>query len=99
MKRLFDLFKNKYFLVTLAFVVFMIFFDKNDLFSQYQTYQQVSKLKKERDFYLKETAAVNKDLDELNSNPQKLEKFAREKYLMKKDNEDVFVIVQPKAGE
>ena len=93
MKRLINLFKNKFFLVTIAFVVWMIFFDKNDLFSQYQYHQQVKKLKQERDFYQKETAKVSKDLDELTSNPQKLEKFAREKYLMKKDNEDVFVIV------
>ncbi len=99
MKRLFNLFKNKYFLFSLAFVVYMIFFDKNDLFSQYQYYQQVSKLKQERDFYLKETAKVNKDLDELTSDPKKLEKFARERYLMKKDNEDVFVIQQPKKEE
>jgi cell division protein FtsB len=77
----------------------MIFFDKNDLFSQYQYYEQVSKLKTERDFYLKQTAQVNKDLDELTTNPQKLEKFARERYLMKKDNEDVFLIVQPKKDE
>jgi cell division protein FtsB len=96
MKRLFDLVKNKFFLVTIAFLVWMIFFDKNDLLSQYQYHQQVSKLKHERDFYKAETEKVSKDLDELNSNPQKLEKFAREKYLMKKDNEDVFVIVNEK---
>ena len=99
MKRLINLFKNRYFLISLAFVVWMIFFDKNDLFSQYQYHQQVSKLKQERDFYQKETAKVRKDLDELTSNPRMLEKFAREKYLMKKDNEDVFVIVQPKKAE
>ena len=99
MRRLFDLFRNKFFLVTIAFLVYMIFFDKNDLFSQYQYYQQVSKLKQERDFYLKETAKVNKDLDELTTDPQKLEKFGREKYLMKKDNEDVFVIEQAKKEE
>lgn len=98
MKRLIDLFRNKYFLVSIAFLVWMIFFDKNDLFSQYQYHQQVSKLKQERDFYQKETIKVNNDLDELTSDPQKLEKFAREKYLMKKDNEDVFVIV-PKKKE
>ena len=96
MKRLFLLFKNKFFWVTAAFVVWMIFFDKNDLFSQYQYHQQLSKLKTERDFYIKQTSAVSKDLDELTSNPEKLEKFAREKYLMKKDNEDVFVIVKDK---
>jgi len=94
MKRLVDLVKNKFFLVTVAFVVWMVFFDKNDLFSQYQYHQQVSKLKQERDFYKSETDKVTKDLDELTSNPAKLEKFAREKYLMKKDNEDVFVIVK-----
>ncbi len=99
MIRLFNLFRNKYFLISIAFLVWMIFFDKNDLFSQYQYHEQVSKLKQERDFYLKETAKVAKDLDELTSNPQKLEKFARERYLMKKDNEDVFVIVQPKKEE
>ena len=93
MKRLIDLVKNKFFLVTIAFLVWMIFFDKNDLFSQYEYHQQVQKLKQERDFYKTETEKVSKDLDELTSNPQKLEKFAREKYLMKKDNEDVFVIV------
>ena|ERR1700748_1268345 len=98
-KRLVDLFRNKYFLVFIAFLVWMVFFDKNDLFSQYQYRQEVSKLKQEKEFYQKETAKVSKDLDELTSNPQKLEKFAREKYLMKKDNEDVFVIVQPKKEE
>ena len=99
MKRLIDLFKNKYFLIAVAFIVWMIFFDTNDLFSQYQYHQELSKLKQERDFYQKETAKVAKDLDELTSNPEKLEKFAREKYLMKKDNEDVFVIVQAKKEE
>lgn len=99
MKRLVNLFRNKYFLVSAAFVVWMIFFDKNDLFSQYQYHQQVNKLKQDRAFYLQETAKVEKDLDELTSNPQKLEKFAREKYLMKKDNEDVFVIVQAKKED
>ena len=99
MKRLIDLFRNKYFLVSAAFLVWMIFFDKNDLFSQYQYRQEVSKLKQEKDFYTKENAKVSKDLEELTSDPQKLEKFAREKYLMKKDNEDVFLIVQPKKEE
>ncbi|WP_235853983.1 FtsB family cell division protein [Mucilaginibacter terrenus] len=97
MKRLLDLIKNKYFLVTVAFVVWMIFFDRNDLFSQYQYHQQLNKLEQERDFYKTETANVNRDLDELSSDKVKLEKFAREKYLMKKDNEDVFVVEREKA--
>lgn len=98
MKRLLDLFRNKYFFVSVAFLVWMLFFDRNDLFSQYQYHQQLSSLKQQRDFYQKETAKVHQELDELTSNKEKLEKFAREKYLMKKDNEDVFVIVQDKKN-
>ena len=94
MKRFLNLFRNKYFLVSSIFLVWMVFFDRNDLFSQWEYHQQVSKLQQERDFYQKESAKVHQDLDELTSNKQKLEKFAREKYLMKKDNEDVFVIVK-----
>jgi cell division protein FtsB len=94
MKRLVDLFKNKYFLLSAAFLVWMLFFDKNDLLSQYQYRQQVTKLTKDRDFYKKETAQVGTELDELTSDKAALEKFAREKYLMKKDNEDVFIVVR-----
>ncbi|MGY3213473.1 FtsB family cell division protein [Mucilaginibacter sp. HD30] len=99
MRRLIDLFKNKFFLVTVAFIVWMTFFDKNDLLSQYQYHQEVTKLEQERDFYKTETDKVSKDLEQLTSNPQQLEKFAREKYLMRKDNEDVFVVVKEKVAE
>ena len=98
MQRLLLLVRNKFFWVTAAFLVWMLFFDKNDLLSQYQYHQEVSKLKTERDFYTKETEKVTKDLSELTSNPAQLEKFAREKYLMKKDNEDVYVIVSDKSS-
>lgn len=64
------------------------------MLSQYEYRSEVSKLQEEKDFYEKETAHVKKDLDELNTNLNTAEKFAREKYFMKKDNEDVFVIVK-----
>lgn len=96
MQRLLQLFKNKYFLISVVFLVWLIFFDRNDLLSQYEYRQQLNKLKEEHAFYTKETADVQKQLNELTSNKEKLEKFAREKYLMKKDNEDVFVIVTEK---
>ncbi|TFF38885.1 FtsB family cell division protein [Mucilaginibacter psychrotolerans] len=96
MKRFINLIKNKYFLITVIFVVWMIFFDNNDIFSQYQYRQQLAKLEQERDFYKAETARINKDFAELSTDKTKLEKFGREKYFMKKDNEDVFVIEHPK---
>jgi cell division protein FtsB len=94
MKKLLELLRNKYFLAIVAFAVWMLFFDKNDMLSQYEYRTAVNKLQQEKDFYTKETADVKKDLAELDSNLNTAEKFAREKYFMKKDNEDVFVIVK-----
>jgi cell division protein FtsB len=94
MNRLLELFRNKYFLSVVAFVVWMLFFDKNDIIAQYEFKSQVNKLQEEKDFYVKEIETVKKDLNELNTNLNTAEKFAREKYFMKKDNEDVFVIVK-----
>ncbi|WP_419800807.1 FtsB family cell division protein [Mucilaginibacter sp.] len=99
MQRLLNLFSNKYFLISAVFVVWLIFFDRNDLLSQYEYRQQLNKLKAEHNFYTKETADVQKELNELTSNKEKLEKFAREKYLMKKANEDIFVIIPEKKEE
>lgn len=99
MNRFIHLIKNKYFLVTIAFLVWMLFFDRNDLLSQYEYQSQLSKLQEEKEFYQKETAQVKKDLEELTTDMKKLEKFAREKYLMKKDDEDVFVIVKEEKEE
>jgi cell division protein FtsB len=94
MNRLIELFRNKYFLTVVAFVVWMLFFDKNDILAQYEFKSEVTKLQEEKDFYVKEIETVKKDLNELNTNLNTAEKFAREKYFMKKDNEDVFVIVK-----
>ena len=64
------------------------------MLSQYEYSSEVSKLKEEKGFYEKETNQVKKDLRELTTNLKMAEKFAREKYFMKKDNEDVFVVVK-----
>lgn len=94
MKGLLNLFRNNYFIAIIGFMVWMLFFDKNDVISQYEYSTQVRKLQQEKDFYTKEIGGVKKDLKELDSNLNTTEKFAREKYFMKKANEDVFVIVK-----
>lgn len=99
MKRLVALFGNKYFLVSASFVVWTLFFDRYDLISQYEYRTQLNKFKDEKAFYIKETAKVKIDLEELTTNKERLEKFAREKYLMKKDDEDVYVIIHEKSGK
>lgn len=92
-KKLLGYLRNKYITATLLFFVWICFFDRNDIISEMKLIYKINKLKTERSYYQKQTSAAIEDLKELQTNPANLEKFAREKYLMKKDNEDVYVIV------
>jgi cell division protein FtsB len=85
---------NKYLIASAVFIVFMIFADKNNIIEQYKLQQQYTKVKREHRYYEEQILDARKQQDELFGNDKNLEKFAREKYLMKKDNEDVFVIVK-----
>lgn len=89
-----NILKNKYFLVIIALVVWLLYFDKNDVFTQFDLIDKCNKLKAERDYYAVEIEKNKNEIYELQNNMESLETFAREKYLMKKDNEDVFVFVQ-----
>ncbi len=84
--------KNKYVLTIIAFVIWVSFFDRNDLFSQYNYRKQLEKLEVDKQYYLTEIEKNKKDMQELMSDPDHLEKYAREHYLMKKDNEEIFLI-------
>lgn len=85
---------NKYFYAGLAFFVWIFFFDRNNLISRYKTMRELKDVKKQREFYLQEIENDSKATEDLLSDTASLEKFAREKYLMKKDNEDIFLIVE-----
>ncbi|CAA9250189.1 MAG: Cell division protein DivIC (FtsB), stabilizes FtsL against RasP cleavage [uncultured Cytophagales bacterium] len=78
-------------------MVWMLFFDTNDLVSQYQLRKKVRDLEDKKGYFTEKIEEVNKDRRELMSNPQLLEKFAREKYLMKRQGEEVFIIVDDDA--
>ena len=86
--------KNFYVLVTAFFLVWMLFIDNNDFFTQFSLRQEYSRLQDEKEYYQEKITEVKEEREELLSNDRLLEKFAREKYLMKKDKEDVFVIVE-----
>ncbi|MCF8423582.1 MAG: septum formation initiator family protein [Bacteroidia bacterium] len=88
------LLKNKYFLVIVGLFFWLLYFDKNDVFTQYELIKKCNKLNSEKDYYIAEIENNKKEVEELQSNLKSLETFAREKYLMKRDNEDVFVFVQ-----
>ncbi len=90
------LLKNKYLLVVVALIVWLLYFDKNDLFSHLDLIDRCNKLNTEKQYYIDEIEKNKKEIYELQHNTKSLETFAREKYYMKKDNEDVFVFVQKK---
>lgn len=91
--------KNKYILTAAGFIFWISFFDKNDFISQYDSRQQLKKLNIEKQYYADEIKKNNEKLNELMSSEANLEKFAREKYFMKKDSEDIFVIVDNSADK
>lgn len=85
--------KNKYFLTITGIIVWLLFFDKNDVFTQYELIDRCRKLNKEKEYYISEIENNKLSLQELRTNKKSLETFSHEKYLMKRDNEDVFVFV------
>ncbi len=86
-------FRNIFFLTGLVFCGWMLFFDENNMLVQYHRRHQLSELQKKTNYYKQEIAKVDKQYQELTTNAESQEKFARENYMMKKDNEDVFMIV------
>lgn len=85
--------KNKYVITITAFTVWVLFFDKNDLFSQIDLTRQVNKMVSDTLYYSNEIKHNRDDRKGLQTNPQALEKFARENYLMKRDSEDIYIFV------
>lgn len=85
---------NKYFITAFLFFFWLLFFDRNDLISQYKMRSELRKLRAEKEFFIQEIERDSRNLMELETNPITLEKFAREKYLMKRENEDIFYIVE-----
>jgi cell division protein FtsB len=84
--------KNKYFIAFAAFCVIILFFDKNDLFTQMSRRKDLRELEQNKRYYTSQIAAENKKSEALKTNPAAIEKLVREKYLMKKDNEDLFLV-------
>ena len=85
--------KNKYLLTTVGFVVWVLFFDSRDFItSRFRERARLVRLESSKQYYEQQIATTRKELQDLKSNPALLEKYAREKYLMKRDNEDLFLV-------
>lgn len=87
----FSFLKNKYLLTGAFFLVWMSFFDEKDLVSDYKRKEKFKELEKSEQHLSEIIKQTRQELVQLKSNAQTIEKYAREKYLMKKDNEDLFI--------
>lgn len=86
--------KNFYFVCTFLFICWMLFIDTNDIVSQFKLQSKLSDLNRQKEFYQERKEKIIDDREELLSNYELLEKFARERYLMKRKTEDLYVIVE-----
>lgn len=90
-KRWFRILSNKYLLLLLAFGVWMLFFDSNSWLVHHELNKEINELKSNKIYYEKEIKDDRGIIEQL-SNDEGLERYAREKYFMKGQNEDVFII-------
>ncbi len=90
---------NKYFYTALAFVVWMFFFDSDNFREQIKLSQKIENLEKQKSFYTKEITKNKSALNALQYDTTKLEEYAREKYFMKKDKEDIYVVVRDSTND
>ncbi len=94
MKKFANVVTNKYLITGIAFAVWMLFFDNNDVSLQLKRINEMHKLQESEKVMAALIADTKHELGLLKTNPETLEKYAREKYMMKKDNEDLFIIRQ-----
>ena len=92
---IFSFVKNKYLIAAVFFLVWMLFFDMKDWSLISSRQEKLQELQKSELHLSKQIAETRKELDLLKTSAQTVEKYAREKYLMKKDNEDLFIVNTP----
>ncbi len=89
---------NKYTITFVAFIVWMVFFDSDNILTRRHYHSKLNELKQERHFYLDEIRKDSTLTRQLLTDSLALEKYAREKYLMKRDKEDVYIVADTTAG-
>lgn len=94
--RYFKILKNKYFITSVAFLIFIILFSQNNLIERFYSVHELNKLEKQKEYYQSIIKENSDKIKELKTDRESLEKFAREEYLMKKENEDLYIIKKEK---
>ena len=91
-KKILKKFNNKYIIATLIFTIVIIFVDQYNLFYQIKNFNKLKKAKKQVEYYEKEIKEQQETLERLYRDSALMERIAREKYMMKRDNEVIYVI-------
>jgi cell division protein FtsB len=94
-----NIIRNKYLIALVAFALMMLFFDRNDIFVQLERRKELNDLLTSKEFYENEIEKTKKELSELENDPSAVEKYARENFFMKRDNEDIFIVDAPAQKE
>lgn len=87
----FKFLSNKYVWILLSFIIWMVFLDNYSYFDHRVLDKQIKELNDNKEYYEQEIRKDQEKIKNLN-NPDQTEKYAREKYYMKKDNEDLYII-------
>ena len=87
-------FHNKITFIIVIFLIWMIFFDTNNLIERRKNIRKINQMEEEINYYKQRITTDSLNLEELQTNNKILEKFAREKYFMKRNNEDIFIITR-----
>lgn len=90
----YPLLRNRYILILVAFLIWMTFLDQNNFFNQYKMTKELQRMKEKEAYLDSETVKNQQKVEELSKSKQALEKYARERYWMKKENEDLFIILE-----
>lgn len=88
--------RNRYSIAVLVVLGWILLFDQNDAWTTFKNRRELGRMEEQKEWYTAEISRSKDQLNELSSNKELLEKFARERYLMKRDNEDIFVLVPEK---
>ncbi len=91
LKKILPIISNRYFIVAMGFAIWMLFFDQRDFFQQKERAVELNKLEAAKKYYQDEISKTKKQLENLQNNPAAIEKFARERYLLKRDGEEVYL--------
>ena len=90
-KKILPFVANRYFIVSIGFLVWMLFFDQRDFFQQRERATELKKVEDAKKYYQKEIQSTQRQLDNIQNNKTAIEKYARERYLLRREGEELYL--------